>query len=68
MKPKRIRLSLETHVAVKDDLVAHASQLGQKTLIGGIREMLRRSKVVHEAQQRGTLLVETDESLEEVKL
>lgn len=68
MKPDRIRLSLECHASVKDDLVAHAAELGERTLIGGIRAMLRRSKKVREAEHRGTVLVETPDSLEEVEL
>lgn len=67
-KPKRVRLSLETHTNVKDDLVAHAAELGERTLIGGIRAMLRRSKAIREAELRGTLLVETPDAVEEVKL
>ena len=44
LKPKRVRLSLETTAAVKKELTDHGRALGARSMIGAIRLMLARSK------------------------
>jgi|GEM_PF-5651020 len=50
-KPERIRLSLETTPEFKRDLVAHGEELGERTLIGCVRESVRRSRELMELEK-----------------
>ncbi len=50
-KPERIRLSLETTPEFKAELVAHGEELGARTLIGAVRESVRRSKELLELEK-----------------
>lgn len=52
LKPRRVRLSLETTAAVKKELTDHGRALGARSMIGAIRLMLARSKELMEYEGR----------------
>lgn len=64
----RTRLSLEMSAEDKAEIVAHGAELGTRKLVKTIRAAVRRSRAVWAAEQRGTLLLETEESVEDLKL
>lgn len=64
----RTRLSLEMSAEDKAEIVAHGAELGTRKLVKTIRAAIRRSHAAWVAEQRGTLLVETDSEVEELKL
>ena len=51
LKPRRVRLSLETDEAFKERLVHHGQQLGESSLIGTIRKAVERSEELREIEK-----------------
>ena len=60
-RDKRVRLSLECKVGTKAEIEAHGEELGEWSLIGGLRRSVRRSKALFDLEQRGTLILFRDE-------
>lgn len=63
----RVRLSLECSAETKAAIESHGADLGERSTIGAIRESVRRSAVILEAQRRGTLLIEIGDEFVEVE-
>lgn len=54
-KPERVRLSLECSLAFKEELMLHGEELKEWSLIGTIRESVRRSKELGELEREAAL-------------
>jgi hypothetical protein len=60
----RTRMSLECSAEVKAEIDYHRGELGQWSLIGGIRESTRRSRELLAAQRRGKIYLMPDDGEE----
>ncbi len=59
-RSKRVRLSLECRESVKNEIEAHGKDLGEWSLIGGIRRSVERSRKLFNLERRGVLLLQRD--------
>ena len=59
-RSKRVRLSLECRESVKNEIEAHGKDLGEWSLIGGIRRSVERSAALLDLERRGSLVLIRD--------
>jgi hypothetical protein len=64
-----VRLSLEAKPEFKKDILAHGAELGEWSIVGCLRQAIRRSKKLFDLEQRGVLLLQRhcDSEIEEVE-